>query len=295
LSLNPKDPTKNRYLRLVRLDSRITAEDLKLLFEKDLEHTSSYWIFAVGALVGILTFALGNVTAIGPNALSTYTGRVATVVSLTTFTGIMLFLRVANWERVSRTDFRYYIEARAEIEARTQMTQTPTRSQSEGQATSTPQSSNNPETPPGTKRDMETDKLRLAWDYVKSVQLSQLVITFSAFAGIMTVLTSLLVTKSVNPLSEAGAATGSFFVIVYGIVGIRVRLRKLVINTDRAFIDLEQGKTLESFKSLCEVESAPESTRAEFVSIFPWGKVGIILVALLVISTIAYGFVLFGY
>jgi len=60
----------------------------------------------------------------------------------------------------------------------------------------------------------------------------------------MTILTSLLVTKSVNPLSEAGAAAGSFFVIVYGVVGIRVRLRKLVINTDRAFIDLEQGKHL---------------------------------------------------
>jgi hypothetical protein len=286
---------KNHYLRLVRSDLRITSEDLKLLFEKDLEHTSSYWIFAVSALVGILAYALGSFIALGPNSLSTYVGRVTTVVLLTVFVGITLFLYVENWERVSRKDFRYYIEARAEIEARTQMAQTPTQSQSEGQTTSTPQSSNVSDTPRGTKRDIETDKLRLAWDYGKSVQLSLLVITFSAFAGIMTILTSLLVTKSVNPLSEAGAAAGSFFVIVYGVVGIRVRLRKLVINTDRAFIDLEQGKTLESFKSLCEVESASGSAREEFVSIFPWGKVGIILVALLVIFMIAYGFVLFHY
>src|SRR5213596_2007295 len=102
-AFNPMDPTKNRYLRLVRSDGRITSEDLKLLFEKDMEHTSSLWIFAVGALVGILTFALGNVTALGPNALSTYSGRVATVVSLTAFAGIMLFLYVIDWERVSGT------------------------------------------------------------------------------------------------------------------------------------------------------------------------------------------------
>src|SRR3989442_3042108 len=57
---------------------------------------------------------------------------------------------------------------------------------------------------PGTKRDIETDKLRLAWDYGKSVQLSLLVITFSAFAGIMTILTSLLVTKSVNLVRSRG-------------------------------------------------------------------------------------------
>src|SRR5437773_5777808 len=114
-TFDPKDPTKNHYLRLVRSDGRITSDDLKLLFEKDLEHNSSLWIFAVGALVGILTFALGNVTALGPNALSTNAGRVATVVSLTTFAGIMLFLYVINWERVSAIDFRYYIEAKAEI------------------------------------------------------------------------------------------------------------------------------------------------------------------------------------
>jgi len=151
---------KNHYLRLVRSDLRITSEDLKLLFEKDLEHTSSYWIFVLGALVGILAFALGNVIALGPNSLSTYVGGVTTVVLLTAFTGIMLVLYVINWERESRTYLRYYIEARAEIEARTQMAQTPTQSQSEGHTTSTPQSSNVRDTPPGIKRDIETDKLR---------------------------------------------------------------------------------------------------------------------------------------
>jgi hypothetical protein len=111
-------PKKNQYLDLVKSDSRVSEDDLRLLFEKDLEHTSSYWIFAVGALVGILTFALGNVVALGPKALSSDQGVISTVVALVTFTGITLFLYVINWDRVSRLGFKYYLEARDEIRRR---------------------------------------------------------------------------------------------------------------------------------------------------------------------------------
>jgi len=286
-----KDSTKNHYLRLVRSDIRITLEDLKLLFEKDLEHNSSYWIFAVGALVGILTFALGNVTALGPNALSTYSGRVATVVSLTAFAGIMLFLYVIDWERVSGTDFSHYIEARTEIGklvAQKAQPETPTAS-----SMSQSQPSNVSETPPPAKRDVEIDKLRLAWDFGKSIQVSMLAIVFSAFVGIASILTSLLVTNRLNPISQAGAFLGAFFVITYFIVKIRVRLMRLVISVDKHFEGLEKGESVGSFKVLCEVEEEPGSPWEEFYRLFPHGRAGVVFVAILALWMIVWGFFFF--
>jgi hypothetical protein len=57
------------------------------------------------------------------------------------------------------------------------------------------------ESPTTTKRDMEPEKLRLAWDYRKSIELSLLVLVFSGSLAIATISNTLLVTHAVNPHS----------------------------------------------------------------------------------------------
>src|SRR3989442_9403294 len=229
---------KNHYLRLVGSDIRITSEDLKLLFEKDLEHTSSYWIFVVGALVGILTFALGNVTALGPNALSTYAGKVATVVSLTAFAGIMLFLYVVNWEMVSRRDFRYYLEAREVIDKRTQITpQSPT-----------PLTMSATGTTPMFDKDIELKKIDLVAEELRIRYYTALGVFFSMLIAIVASLISFSLTASSTMVTVSAISLIALVALV--LVGAVVALvtlrtireyREIIPQLDTLLEEIESG------------------------------------------------------
>lgn len=290
--MDPKDPKKNQYLKLIRSDNRITLDDIKLLFEKDLDHASAYWLFAVGAIIGFLTYGLGTLSALGKNALLTTEGSSAFLVVITATVGITVFVYIVNWEKVSRTSFSYYIEARSELEARAKNVQSPSQAKSEGLAltTSTPQAGERSEISPDEKREIEKEKMRLAWDYVKSFEQSKLVIVFSAFVAIATILTTLTINQKITPPSEVGAMLGAFVVILYYMMDIRVGLRSLVIQTDDRMTDLERGNSIGSFKALCQVESKPQSSWQELYRIFPGGKVGVIFVAILAIVLVGWGF-----
>src|SRR6266852_5502981 len=100
--MNPKDPDENYYLKLIRSDNRITRDDIKLLFEKDLDYNSAYWLFAVGAIVGFLTYGLGILSTLGKDALLTLQGSSAFLVVIAASAGIMVFIYRVNLERVSR-------------------------------------------------------------------------------------------------------------------------------------------------------------------------------------------------
>lgn len=105
----------------MKSDKRISKDDLTLLVNKDLDHNSSFWVFALGALVGFLVYGLGNIVSLGPRVASPEAISAYAIVGIS-FGGITVFLYVINWNRVSRRLLRHYLEARDEIERRTQPT-----------------------------------------------------------------------------------------------------------------------------------------------------------------------------
>jgi hypothetical protein len=285
--MNSKDPEKNNYLKLVRSDRRITTEDLRLLFEKDLEHISSYWIFAVGALVGLLAYALGNVTALGPNALSVYQGKIATIVALSTAAGIMLFLFVVDWERVSRSDFRYFIEAKAEIEfaKRSESTGQPVSHNSE-ESPMESKADVNHETQPTDSVELQRERLRFYWDYERSHFTQLLVLLFSVLIGAATILNA----QVASPIIHLNVYyEDAVLLVVFAFVGQRLprvifQFRKTVFLTDGYLKDMG---SLPDLRELCGVKTDP-STDWQGLESF-WKREGRILIAIGVILFVYLG------
>ena len=147
---------------------------------------------------------------------------------------------------------------------------------------------NDPEAPATHKRDMEQEKLRFAWDYRRSIQMTLLAFVFSATVAIATISNSLLVARSVSPTTVVGVMLGSLVLILYYVLKARAGLARLVIQADIRITELERGKSIESLKELCGFESE-EVPMNELAKLFYGGKIGIIAVLALSLFLVAWG------
>ena len=56
--------TENEYLQLVGSDSRMTTDDLKLLFTKDLETYPGWWRYMFGLFIGFFFAGVATINSL---------------------------------------------------------------------------------------------------------------------------------------------------------------------------------------------------------------------------------------
>jgi len=143
------------------------------------------------------------------------------------------------------------------------------------------------------KRDLEIEKVRLAWDYHKSSFFTMLTVIFSGFVAAVVILNAMVASPVIrlNSLVQAGVLTLFLIVVSYYLTSVSVELRKLVIETDRRIKQLEsRDGRVEDLRTLCGIEKEPLTKWKEFEQKFPWGKGGIILLAGIALALIYLGF-----
>ena len=124
--LEGKKGTRTTYVELVKKDSRITVEDIGLLFNSEMDHYGSFWLFFVGLAIGLLTTILNLVVVVGTGPvqsalvyLSYFT--IASVVAIIAFaTGFWLVLPRFGKDptTVREKRFNEYLDAKDAIAER---------------------------------------------------------------------------------------------------------------------------------------------------------------------------------
>ncbi len=124
------------YKELVQSNSHVTEDELKIIFTKDLDIYSNFWLLVIGVVVGVFGSPFANLVQSELNIVSTGVLSLAIGYSIVAFFVVYLLLRLAWYVAQNRNPFRIrvklfkeYLEAKEELRARSSFLTEPTDSE----------------------------------------------------------------------------------------------------------------------------------------------------------------------
>ncbi len=103
-----------------------------------------------------------------------------------------------------------------------------------------------------TPQNTDLEKVRMFWDYVKSLLLAFLVILFSAFIGATLPLRDF--TLAWGLLAGSLLALALVLIVTYGVVSVLRAFQALTLATDKLLKKVEEGEALPDLHILLDIK-----------------------------------------
>jgi amino acid transporter len=294
-----KRPRQGTLTKLVEERTDVTPEDLEKFFEKQSDVFSPVWLLLAGLILGGGTVGLVELIKEGSVIPPSFTGVWIIVYNVIFWVAVAFILLglvivgyfIVRYNPLTVQQFlmRDYLDAKAKLKDRLRQSPqdvpnlpsepVPVKSEPFNAATT-------------GENGHAMEKVKFYWDFERNRLTSTVVLIFSAFVAIVTILNAQVASSVIrlNPFAEVGALVLIFVYLVWQISRVGFRMNKLVHQTDRLLTKATEGGTIPSLRELCGIEYESKSGWDHLLRDDPQAKIEIVVLIIIGAFLLYLGF-----